>query len=237
MFSGTGGGTRQAQVSGEYLCGGSMTADAAAGTSMARAVSVLPGWGLALRVLPLAVIQNYAVGWALHYLHEPKINRAAEILAAPAVTMQGMSAMQGMPGMHGGHGRTMPATGWEQFVHFLRDSTLALPFGVAVLLLATICVRMLLRMRGIDADTVRARLAFAFAGGLAAGIAAIPSVMVHRWLFDEPLVGVSLGQHLVEVAVITLRYTFALALGYALVFGVPWQRFDRPAQAARQAGT
>lgn len=202
-----------------------MTADAAAGTNTARAVSVLPGLDLAVRVLPLALIQNYAVGWALHYLHEPRISRATEILAAPTVAM------------HGGHGRTMPSTAWEQFVHFLRDSTLALPFGIAVLLLATICVRLLLRRRRVAADTVRARLAFAFAGGLAAGIASVPSVMVHRWLFDEPLIGVTLGQHLVEVAVIMLRYTFALALGYALLFGVPWQKLDRPAQAAHPAGT
>lgn len=175
---------------------------------------------LAIAVLPVCLLQNYVVGWVLHYLHQPKAARATALLAMPA-----------HDGGHGagGHHRPMPTSAWDQFVHFWRDSTLALPFTFVLLLIVTLGTWRLLARRGVGADTVTARLGFAIAAAVAVAAASVPSVWVHGWLFDEKLPAtISFGEHLVEVAAITLRYTFALTLGYVLLFGVPWQRFDRP---------
>jgi hypothetical protein len=171
---------------------------------------------LAVAVLPVCLLQNYVVGWALHYFHQPKAARALTVLALPAHD-------------DGPRHRPMPMSGWDQFVHYVRDSTLALPFVFVVLLVATLCAWRLLRRRGVGADTVASRLVFAVVAAVAVAAASVPSVWVHGRLFDEKLpASITMGQHLVEVAAITMRYTFALALGYVLLFGVPWQRFDRP---------
>lgn len=211
-----------------------MTAETAASGEVTFGASALrsrlsalrPLGRLAIAVLPVCLLQNYVVGWVLHYLHQPKAARAVELLALPAHD-------------DGGHHRPMPVGGWDQFVHYLRDSTLALPFVFVVLLIVTLGTWRLLSRRGVGADTVTSRLVFAVAAAVAVAAASLPSVWVHGWLFDEKLPAtISLGQHLVEVAAITLRYTFALALGYVLLFSVPWQRFDRPFRevAAAQPG-
>ena len=130
----------------------------------------------------------------------------------------------------------MPSTPGEQFVHFLRDSTLALPSTFVLLLLAAVAVRRILA--GVGADTARARLVFVVAASLAVALASVPSVYVHGWLFDERLpASVPMAQHLAEVALLTLRYTFAIALGYVLLFGVPWRSLEHQPKAAAQAGT
>jgi hypothetical protein len=207
----------------------------AAGVTGAKVAGVVPRAGrlaglprparMAVAVIPLVLVQTYGVGFALHYLHPANSTPKAIALAAVLPTHDG----------RGGH-RPMPTSAGDQFVHFLRDSTLALPSTFVLLLLAAFAVRRLLA--GVDADTVKARLVFVVAASLAVALASVPSVYVHGWLFDERLpASVPMAQHLAEISLLTLRYTFALALGYVLLFGVPWRALEYPPKAAHQAGT
>jgi hypothetical protein len=201
-----------------------MAAEVAGAEVAPRRIARLPRQArLAAAVAPLALVQTYGVGFALHYLHPVNSAPKALLLAAP---------------LHdgGGHHRPMPSSPGDQFVHFLRDSTLALPSTFVLLLLAALVIRRLLAR--VDADSVRARLVFVVAASLAVALASVPSVYVHGWLFDEALpASVPMAQHLTEVALLTLRYTFAIALGYVLLFGVPWRSLENPPKAAHQAGT
>lgn len=205
----------------------------AAGVAGAKVVVPRAGWlaglprpaRMAVAVVPLALVQTYGVGFALHYLHPANSTPKAIALAAVLPAHDG----------RGGH-RPMPDSAGDQFVHFLRDSSLALPSTFVLLLLAAFAVRRLLA--GVDADTVKARLVFVVAASLAVALASVPSVYVHSWLFDERLpASIPMAQHLAEISLLTLRYTFALALGYVLLFGVPWRALERPFKAAAQAGT
>lgn len=181
---------------------------------------------LAVALLPFVLLQNYVVGWLLHFLHGTGANRAEALSAAGA--LGGHDA-----GGHSGHHRPMPVSAWDQLTHYLRDSTVALPAGFAVLLLAAVGCRWLLRRRRVGADTALARFAFAITAAVAIALASVPSVLAHGWLFDERLpVTLSMGEHLVEVAALSLRYTFVIALGYVVLFGVPWHRLDRPTPGA-----
>ncbi|WP_328328689.1 hypothetical protein OHA70_04170 [Kribbella sp. NBC_00382] len=155
------------------------------------------------RVVALGVVVNYVTGWVLHYVYLPDQHVAA-----------------GAVGRHEGHGSHAAAESHElsPLVHFLRDSTLALPVTIAVLLVAALAVRAVWRD-----DTGRARIAFAAAAAVVAGAASVPEVLAHGWLFDEQVAGVSLASHLTGVALVTVRYTFALTLVAAVLFGVPWR--------------
>jgi hypothetical protein len=101
-------------------------------------------------------------------------------------------------------------------VHFLRDSTLALPVSIAVLMAVALAVRRL-------GDGVPARLGFAVGAAVVAAAVSVPEVLVHGGLFGEHVAGVSLTSHLTGVALVTLRYTFALILAAVVLFGVPWR--------------
>ncbi|MEV6410007.1 hypothetical protein [Kribbella sp. NPDC051718] len=152
------------------------------------------------RVVALGVVENYVTGWVLHYVYLPDQHVAA-----------------GAVGLHEGHGAREHHE-LSPLLHFLRDSTLALPVTIAVLLIAALAVRAFWR-----ADTARARIAYAVAAALVAGVASVPEVLAHGWLFDEQVAGVSLASHLTGVALVTIRYTFALTLIAAVLFGVPWR--------------
>jgi hypothetical protein len=80
-----------------------------------------------------------------------------------------------------------------------------------------------LLLRRIWRRETGAVLVFAGATAVAFAAAAVPEVLAHAVLFDEHVEGVSLGSHVTGVALVTLRYTFALAIGWALLFGVPWR--------------
>jgi hypothetical protein len=157
------------------------------------------------RVVALGLVENYVTGWVLHYVYLPGRSESHHALGAL--------------GMHEGHGAGVPESHeLSPLVHFLRDSTLALPVTIAVLLIAALAVRAFWRT-----DTARARIAYAVAAALVAGVASVPEVLAHGWLFDEPVAGVSLASHLTGVALVTIRYTFALTLIAAVLFGVPWR--------------
>lgn len=211
---------------GDYMAAGVTGAKVAEVAPVAGRVARLPRPArLAVVVLPLALVQTYGVGFALHYLHPAISTPKAIALAAVLPAHDG----------RGGH-RPMPMSAGDRFVHFVRDSSLALPSTFILLLLAAFAARRVLA--GVDADSVKARLVFVVAASLAVAAASLPSVYVHGWLFDEQLpASVPMGQHLAQVALITLRYTFALALGYVLLFGVPWRGLEHQSKAAAQAGT
>ncbi|MGW6282770.1 hypothetical protein [Kribbella sp. NPDC055071] len=146
------------------------------------------------KVAVLGLIQNYAVGWVLHYVYLPDHAPAAHA------------------GHHGAAGHEV-----SPFLHFLRDSTLALPVSIAVLMLVAVAASRL----GLR-DGVPERLAFAVGAAIVAAVFSAPEVLAHGWLFDEQITG-DLTSHLTGVALVTLRYTFALVLVAAVVFGVPWR--------------
>jgi hypothetical protein len=150
------------------------------------------------KVAVLGLIQNYAVGWVLHYVYLPDHAPAAHT---------------------GHHGAAGPEISPEvsPFLHFLRDSTLALPVSIAVLMLVAVAASRL----GLR-DGVPERLAFAVGAAIVAAVFSAPEVLAHGWLFDEQIAG-DLISHLTGVALVTLRYTFALVLVAAVVFGVPWR--------------
>lgn len=108
--------------------------------------------------------------------------------------------------------------------HWLRDSTLSVPLAVLLLLLATLVARRLATRQGRAGDGVGASLLWAGLGAVAYAVASIPAAMAHAWLFGAGHEEQSFLLHSAEEAVITLRYSFALLVGFALVVGLPWGR-------------
>lgn len=152
------------------------------------------------RIIALALTQSFAIGWVLHFVYLP----------------DDLPVGSGPVGHHGGH----PAAAEEPLnplLHYLRDSALATPFAVVVLAATVLLLRRIWRRE------TGAVLVFAGAAAVAFAAAAVPEVRAHAVLFDEHVEGVSLGSHVTGVALVTLRYTFALAIGWALLFGVPWR--------------
>lgn len=143
-----------------------------------------------LHGLGLGLILSYAVGWILHYLHPPDI------------------AVEHTP--HHGGGTAPSAHTLSPLAHYLRDSTLAAPVVIGLVLITTVVVERILARRGMAADSGAAKLIFSGAVALAAAAAVS---------FSTNLPGVTLAA--------TLRYTFALTLGLTLLFGVPWRRPTR----------
>jgi hypothetical protein len=152
------------------------------------------------RIIALALTQSFAIGWVLHFVYLP----------------DDLPVGSGPVGHHGGR----PAAAEERLnplLHYLRDSALATPFAVVVLAATVLLLRRIWRRE------TGAVLVFAGATAVAFAAAAVPEVLAHAVLFDEHVEGVSLGSHVTGVALVTLRYTFALAIGWALLFGVPWR--------------
>ena len=107
-------------------------------------------------------------------------------------------------------------------LHWLRDSALAAPMAVALLLLATLAAR---RLSGGTprANSLGPRLVWAGLGAVAYAAASVPAALVHSRLFgaghEESS---SLLLHSAEEAIITLRYSFALLLAISVLVGLPW---------------
>jgi len=153
------------------------------------------------KVVALGTVQNYVVGWVLHYVYLPRRAEAPQ---------------------HHGAGHEA-AHELSPALHFLRDSTLALPVTITVLLLVSLGVRALAVQAGSGPDTTRVKISFAMLTAVAMAVASGPEVLAHSWLFDEQLAGVSLTSQLTGVVLVTLRYAFALTLIAAVLFGVPWR--------------
>ncbi|WP_405061750.1 hypothetical protein OG474_08880 [Kribbella sp. NBC_01505] len=133
------------------------------------------------KVAVLGLIQNYLVGWVLHYVYPP-VHQAA-------------------PTAH--HGTGTPEHAANPLLHFLRDSTIALPVSIAVLIVVAVLAREL----GLG-EGIWSRVGFAAGAAVVAAAANVLTVHAHQPLF---------------VALVTLRYTFALTLAAVVLFGVPWR--------------
>ncbi len=107
------------------------------------------------------------------------------------------------------------------FLHWLRDSALAAPMAVALLLLATVAAR---RLSGGAPRTsgLGPRLLWAGLGAMAYAAASVPAALVHSRLFGAGHEESSLLLHSAEEAIITLRYSFALLLAFSVLVGLPW---------------
>ncbi len=184
----------------------------------------MESFGLVRRVAVLGLVQTFAIGWVLQRLHD---HGDADLHVAA-----GHSGHAG----HAGHTATTSHERLNPIVHWLRDASLAAPFVIGVLLLATLAARAVLRRRDVAGDTGRARLAFAVIASLVAAAASAPGVVVHGWLFDADQTHASTAAHLLAVALVTLRFTFAIALAFALAFGLPWRPTTRVPTTARAAG-
>lgn len=168
------------------------------------------GLDLLVRVGGLGLVLTYAVGWGLHYLYLPDLDHTGHTASTTH------------------HGGPQPPPTLDPLTHYLTDATLAAPFVVDLLLVTTLAVRRILAGRGVAADSGHAKLIFAGAVAITAAAGSVPLVLVHGWLFDEHTSGMPFSAHIAGVALATLRYTFAITLGLALLFGVPWRGLDRP---------
>lgn len=115
-------------------------------------------------------------------------------------------------------------------VHYLRDAALAVPGFVIAALVTTLLANRLCRVLSDEGGA--ARLVFAVAAGLSGAVATVAGATVHGLLFADGVGGlsaVSLGAD----AVVALRFSFALAVVFALLAGVPWSGHARDAAAER----
>jgi hypothetical protein len=161
------------------------------------------GW----RVGALALVESALVGWRLERI--VGIDRAGVV---HPMTMPGMD-MSAMPGMH----HDLPFSP----LHWLRYVALTFPLAAVALFAVSLLVRRVLQRQ--PADSTPARLLFAV-GVAVASLSVLAGDALSGLLFDEPLLGVTAGRHYLEVALIALRYAFALGLVYAAFFGVPWDQ-------------
>lgn len=116
---------------------------------------------------------------------------------------------------HGGHVEQI-----DPLLHYLRDTALAAPFVIGVLIVATALAR---RVTGAaPAEGVRAKLVFATVAAVVVALATVPGAAAHAWLFGAELGETPWIAHTGGLALVALRYTFAISLGAALAFGVPW---------------
>lgn len=103
---------------------------------------------------------------------------------------------------HSGHHATQTAS---PLTHYLLDVAVSAPVAVVVVALVTVTLRRLLSRW--DASALRVQVLFAAGTAAALGLVAVP---------------VTPGP-----ALVSARYTFALAIGWVLLFGVPWQPRSR----------
>lgn len=107
-------------------------------------------------------------------------------------------------------------------VHWLRDSALAAPGGILLLLTATLLARRIVARHPGARDGVRAHLLWAALGAVAYAVASVPAAMLHAQLFSAHHEGTGFLLHSAREAVLTLRYSFAILAGVALAGGLPW---------------
>ena len=119
-----------------------------------------------------------------------------------------------------GHAREVAYV--DPVAHWLRDSVMYTPVGVALLLLATVLARRLVRRWGGGDEGFRAAMVWALLGAGAYALASVPATVVHGALFSAGHAGTPGFFPAAEEGIVTLRYSFALLLVFAMVLGVPW---------------
>lgn len=106
--------------------------------------------------------------------------------------------------------------------HWLRDSVMYAPVGVALLLASSLVARRLVAGWSGSRDGVGASVVWAGLAALVYAVASVPAAGVHAELFLTDHAPASEAVHLAQEAVVTLRYSFAFLLVFAMVLGLPW---------------
>lgn len=163
-------------------------------------------------------------GGAGHGRHTAGRRARRRFVALVALTgvVQAFAVVPILHRWHEGVGHRHEAVYLDPVAHWLRDALLYTPAGAALLLLATVLARRLVRRSAMAADGFGAAMVWAGLGALAYGLASVPAGVVHAVLFahghDVMPALVPAGQE----GIITVRYSFALLLGVAMAFGLPW---------------
>lgn len=131
-----------------------------------------------------------------------------------------------MPSMPGMPGTTVPVDEHplSPWLRWLRSSTLSVPLMVVALLLIALILRWIVGQSAWPADGTLARVLFAIGTAVAAAVSLPLGDALAGVLFSEPLTGVGASTHYLDIALVGLRYSFALGLLLAAFFGVPWSR-------------
>lgn len=119
-----------------------------------------------------------------------------------------------------GHG--VEAAYVEPMAHWLRDSLLYAPVGVLLLLLTTLAAHRVTTRWAKGDDGLVPALVWAGLGAIAYALISVPAAMTHGALFG---VGHHAAPSLLQASyegIVTLRYSFAILLAFAMVVGLPW---------------
>ncbi len=119
-------------------------------------------------------------------------------------------------------------------IHWLRDSSLAVPFAaVAVVVAALLIARIRPAERG-DRAALTTVVLWGCVAAVLFAVLSIPGNQVHGFLFGaEEEVGVSLLQDLATDALYALEAALLVLVPLSLVAGVPWSGAWRAAQAGQ----
>ncbi|MBA2442070.1 MAG: hypothetical protein H0V53_06645 [Rubrobacter sp.] len=135
------------------------------------------------------------------------------------------------------HGPVHGASGTAPVLHWLSYSTLALPFSVLVVWLATLLARRLVSFFEAEASGGASRLAWALAVAAASAVASVPA---NGLAVQHAEAGPFLAQALRDAGVV-LAATFLLMFAVSALRGAPWERpkavnLWRPRLLAASAG-
>lgn len=144
--------------------------------------------------------------------------------ATAAGTVQAFSVGYILHRLHDDPNETHEAVYVTPVVHWLRDSALAAPGAIVLLIAATLVSRRIMARgsAGQAGASMAGYLVWAAFGAAAYALASVPAAMVHARLFSAHHEEGSYLLHSAEEAVLTLRYSFALLLGIAALAGLPW---------------
>jgi len=118
---------------------------------------------------------------------------------------------------HGGEAAYVSPVG-----HWLRDSVLYAPVAVALLLVATLLARHVTARWARADDGLGAVLLWAGLGSVAYALASVPGTIAHGALFSSTHSEATSVWQAGQQAILTLRYSFALLVAFAMVMGLPW---------------
>jgi hypothetical protein len=121
-------------------------------------------------------------------------------------------------------------------LHWVRDSSLAVPFGAIAVVVAAVLVA---RLRPTESGEHASLTTVALWGVLAAllfAVLSIPGNQLHGFLFGaEEEVGVSVVEDVATDAVYAFEAALLVIAPLSLLAGVPWRGAWRPAAAATRA--
>lgn len=106
--------------------------------------------------------------------------------------------------------------------HWLRDSLLYAPVGVVLLLVTTLAAHRFVTRWAAGDDGLVPALVWAGLGATASALVSVPAAVAHGTLFGVGHHGTPSLLQAGFGATVTLRYSFAILLAFAVVVGLPW---------------